>query len=180
MTAAATLESIRAEFPHGVVTRETTWTGSLFVSSLVAVSSPHLVVEVGCCNGATSAYICDVLRNLGQGRFVGYEQEPYSASAAESRLSSVWPDGAWEIVTGDFFETYRQDSAGFAFIDIDPKEDYVRAYETLKLDRVTVVVAHDLDFDMKNVGNLIPFLVRDGFEVSQIHRERGFIVGVRG
>lgn len=184
---------LRKSFPHGCMERETSWTGAQFVASLVGLywpvaRGPYNIVEVGCMNGVTAAHIVNTIKNQNRpagpqvdtGFYRGYELDSSFAELARERLWTVYPLGPWEIIEGDFFETYNPDQpVDFAFIDPDPKTIYVDAYMKLNMNNSSVVVAHDSVCDQENVRKLIPLLQQDGFIVHEFNVERGFIVGVR-
>lgn len=174
-------EEIRNSFPPGAMYRETPWNGAAFVYGLVALYRPLRVIEVGCCVGSTTAYIAKALIENGQGEVIAYENHQGYVEEATRRLTELWPGGRWSVVAGDFYETCTPDPVDFAFIDIDPKEDYVKAYERITWTDKAALVAHDatLDGAAAVVHSFRMRLAADGWIVSQFDPERGFLVGVR-
>lgn len=177
----AVFEAIKLAAPAGCMIVETTWNGASFVSGVVNLFSPFRVVEIGSCSGFTSAYIAKALNANGRGEFVAYELEAVRADETRARLEKVWPGGAWEVVTGDFFANVKSDPIDLAFIDIDPKDSYIPAYEKIKdlMPDGAVIVAHDLDYDRRAVGALGDRLEADGWKTLGLHKERGFLVAVK-
>jgi predicted O-methyltransferase YrrM len=174
-----TLERIRADHPAGSIERETSWNGSAFVYGLVCLFRPERVIEVGCSIGTTSAYIMEALTQIGSGSFIGYEKLPGRAREAEERLQAGYPGGAWSIVQGDFFRTYDSQTIDFAFIDLDPKEHYIRAVDSLVVRPGGVLVLHDLEFAPDPVGMAAAELKDRGYIVSGFVPERGFAVAIK-
>lgn len=175
----AVLAEVRDQFPAGGAYRETPWNGGAFLYGLVCLYRPQRVIEVGCSVGATSAFICEALKELGGGSFVGFEKDVDRAGEAIKRLDSIWRGGDWVIATWDFFETIEKDPVDFAFLDLDPKEDYIRAYERIPFADKAVLVAHDLLFAPKPVIALYDRLRADGWKCKTFEPERGFIVAVK-
>ena len=173
------LEAIRGEYPNGTLTTATTWNGAAFVAGLVNLKRPYRVVEVGANVGVTSAFLANAIRDNGTGLLLAYELDLANCLEARNRLAALWPEGSWEVVEGDFFEMVTPDPVDFAFIDIDPKEDYTKAYEALTFAPGAVIVAHDIDL---YPAEIIPFAERlkaDGWNTLTLPWERGFLVAVK-
>ena len=175
----AVFEAIRGEFTPGRLTTETTWNGAAFVGGLVNLVRPFRAVEVGAHTGTTSAFIANALKMNGTGAFLAYEVNPARCKDLRETLAAVWPDGSWDVIEGDFFETVTPDPIDFAFLDIDPKSDYLRAYESLRFAPAAVLVAHDADLAAADVHPLRLRLADDGWEQVTLPHERGFLVAVK-
>jgi len=173
------LEAIKYEFPNGTLTTATTWNGAAFVAGLVNLQRPYRTIEVGANVGVTSSHILNAIRENGTGLFLAFELEPRHCAEVKARLHALWPEGPWQVVEGDFFKTITPDPVDFAFIDIDPKEDYTKAYEALTFAPGAVIVAHDIDL---YPAEIIPFAERlkaDGWNTLTLPWERGFLVAVK-
>jgi predicted O-methyltransferase YrrM len=175
----AVFDLIRAQFVPGRLTTETTWNGAAFVAGLVNLCRPFRAVEVGAHNGTTSAYIVRALKENGDGNFVAYELDACRCVEIAVKLGEVWSGGPWAIVSGDFFDLVSPDPVDFAFIDIDPKSDYVRVYESLSFADGAVLVAHDATLSADDVHALRLRLASDGWEQFTLPHERGFLVAVK-
>jgi predicted O-methyltransferase YrrM len=175
----AVFEAIRSEFSPGRMTVETTWNGAAFVAGVVNLVRPGRAVEVGAHTGTTSAYIAKALQENGKGCFVAYELDAQRCADNRRFLNLVWPGGAWVVIHGNFFDTVQPDPVDFAFIDIDPKSDYTKAYQSLTFAPGAVLVAHDADLNPVEVGDLELRLIGDGWRTFTLKHERGFLVAVK-
>ena len=173
------LDTIKSAYPPGCVATATPWNGSRFVAGLVSLYRPRLVVEVGTDDGATAAFLVDALLENGVGRYVGYEVNAGKAAETAAKLSSAFPGGPWSVVCGDFHETYNGDVVDLAFIDHEPKSDYGRAIDHLRLTHESVIVAHDAVYAEADVHALRVRLADGGWQTITFKPERGFLVAVR-
>jgi predicted O-methyltransferase YrrM len=138
-------------------------------------------VEVGSFYGIGSLFLCKALKEIGSGEFIGYEIQEDPRYSSISKLESYWPKGNWKF-KGDFWNEYDGQSVDFAYIDTDPKQDYVRAFKHLNMERTSMVVAHDLFMGNEYqpvVAALSKELSDFGYNVLNLRRERGFIIGER-
>jgi predicted O-methyltransferase YrrM len=160
---------------------DTTWNGAAFVGGLVNLFRPTRAIEIGSCNGFTSAYIGNAMSENGVGSFIAFELDVIRAFETTSKLKAVWPEGSWSVVNGDFFSEVKEDPIDFAFLDIDPKSLYIPAFEKIKhlMGSGSVLVAHDLDYDPLAVNELREVMAADGWLCLGLHKERGFLVAVK-
>ncbi len=175
----AVFEAIRRDFVPGRMTIETSWNGAAFVGGLVNLCRPFRVIEVGAHDGTTSAHIARALHENMTGTFVAYEIEPCHCDQIRMKLSVVWPEGAWDVVEGDFFKTVRPDPVDFAFIDIDPKYEYIKAYQSINFADKATLVAHDATLNPVETAVLRDQMVEDGWKTITLPQERGFLVAVK-
>jgi hypothetical protein len=178
---AAAWDLVRRLTPPDVRQPETTWPGAAFVYGVVAMLAPERAVEVGCCIGTTSAWIYRALDERSRGHLDCYEIDAISRDRTEDLLQSLYPGGRWSIY-GDFFSDYDGGPVDFAFIDPEPKDLYLSAFERIKWASSAAFLAHDSTppGSWQDVVNLVPVAKAAGFRCFNVTRERGFILGLRG
>ena len=178
---AAIFEKIREELPHNCQVEETSWNGGALIYGLVAVKRPKLAIEIGAQRGTTTAYMAKALSELMYGELVAYELVPSRCAESIARLDEVWPNGPWSVKEGDFFKMYDGRAVDFCFLDIDPKESYIPAYELVRFQPGALLVAHDMThpFHLPNLEKLHERLVSDGWDTFTIDQERGFLLATK-
>ena len=77
------------------------------------------------------------------------------------------------------FLDYGTCQTDFAFLDLEPKSDYFRAFAALDIPIGGIVCAHDLTHDPEPVGALLKALLENGYEAIGFPQERGLIVARR-
>ncbi len=174
----------RGNLPAGCMCKATSWNGAAFVGGLVALKNPKHTIEIGCAGGTTSIYMARALCDLGLGgKLVCYDTDTAACQETMRRLEEVWPLGDWRVICGSFFDdpVYSGDPVDFAFLDIDPKGEYVNAFNRVKFNDKAICVSHDLTLqnEGRHVEAVGEIMRAQGWQVMGLPWERGFLVGMK-
>lgn len=121
--------AMAAEWPNGYRTGRTEpWTSQV-VAALLAASMQQTVLELGCFEGTTAAWLCTTLQRMGGGEYLGVDIEADRQAATMERLSKLHiPDVKWQVVQADALTVLRKlppRSIGFAWVDDDHTPEHV-------------------------------------------------------
>ncbi len=174
-------DELRGSRQPGFIGRPTPWNGSAFLYGLTCLRRPELAIEIGCGDGSSSVWIARALQELAHGRLICYESDPEGARAAQDKLAALWPGGDWRVILGDFFETQTGELVDFAFIDLEPKIAYLRAWRAIEFSAGAIVAAHDSSLPpfAEEILPLECAMFDSGWSVLNFPWERGFLVGMK-
>lgn len=157
------------------------------IYSIAKLEQPKRMVEVGSHEGATSAWMIRALKENGAGTYEGWEVNESVTRKWKSSLTDIFGKvNAATLHESSFLEETNVHT-DFAFIDLEPKKDYVAAFERMNVSVDGIVMAHDLtwkgrppwepnDYNQGVWDLYDTFLSLDEWDVVPFFGGRGLIV----
>ncbi len=156
-----------------------------FIYALIRLERPEVLVEVGAMNGATSAWMLRALRENGRGQYQGWEKNENEARLWGRNMLHIFGDSPPpSVLNRASFYDVESVPCDFAFIDHEPKAEYLRAFDMLDMEEGGILLAHDLAYtgmerNKKNAGvwDLYDRLLEDRkWDVLPLYGGRGLVM----
>jgi len=167
-------------FKHDSAGKTSTASTFRLLHALIRYNRPKNVVEIGCGEGWSTAWMLQALHENGSGHIEAFEPDPSSAENAVGLLSSMGSklNATWNIRRIAIEEEIGRILADFVFLDLEPKENYTKAMANIEIERDGLLVAHDWKI-ASPVRDFADDLAGKQWDVTTLAGERGMVIARR-